>query len=91
MIIAVFSRDNLDCVIGNRHYYLFNTGMVTAYLILHLTDQGFVTHPIVTLNPVKVKELLEIPDEMHLITLIIIGKRSNKIPDFFKDYQKKAK
>ncbi len=90
MIIAVFSRIDLDCVIGDRQYYLFDTGMATAYMILYLTDQGLVAHPIAGFDPVKVKELLEIPDEMHLITLIIVGKKADKIPDFFEDYQKKS-
>ncbi|MFX0124017.1 MAG: nitroreductase family protein [Candidatus Hodarchaeota archaeon] len=90
MIIAVFSRVDMDCVIGDRQYYLFDSGMATALMILHLTDQGLVAHPIAGFDPVKVKDLLEIPDEMHLITLIIVGKKSNTIPDFFKDYQKKS-
>ncbi|MHA2202277.1 MAG: nitroreductase family protein [Candidatus Hodarchaeales archaeon] len=90
MIVAVFSRADMDCVIGDRQYYLFDSGMATAFLILHLTSQGLVAHPIAGFDTVKVKELLEIPDEMHLITLIIIGKKSNRIPDFFKDYQKKS-
>ncbi|UCG01485.1 MAG: nitroreductase family protein [Candidatus Heimdallarchaeota archaeon] len=90
MIIAVFSRVDMDCVIGDRQYYLFDSGMATAIMILHLTDQGLVAHPIAGFDPVKVKELLEIPNEMHLITLIIVGKKSNTIPDFFKDYQKKS-
>ncbi len=90
MIIAVFSRIDLDCVISDRQYYLFDTGMATAFMILHLTDQGLVAHPIAGFDPVKVKELLELPDEMHLITLIIVGKKSDKIPDFFEDYQKKS-
>ncbi|MFX1505082.1 MAG: nitroreductase family protein [Promethearchaeota archaeon] len=90
MIIAVFSRVDLDCVIGDRHYYLFDSGMATAYLILHLTDQGLVAHPIAGFNPVKVKELLGIPDEMHLITLVIVGRKTNIIPEFFKDYQRKS-
>ncbi len=90
MIISVFSRIDMDCVIGDRQYYLFDSGMATAFLILHLTNQGLVAHPIAGFDPVKVKDILNIPDEMHLITLIIVGKKSNKIPDFFKDYQKKS-
>ncbi|MFX1516592.1 MAG: nitroreductase family protein [Promethearchaeota archaeon] len=90
MLIVVFSKVDLDCVIGDRQYYLFDSGMATAYLILYLTDQGLVAHPIAGFNPIKVKELLEIPDEMHLITLIIVGKKTNIIPDFFKDHQKKS-
>ena len=90
MIIAVFSRVDMDCVIGDRKYYLFDSGMATALMILYLTEQGLVAHPIAGFNPAKIKELLEIPVEMHLITLIIVGKKSDKIPDFFKDHQKKS-
>ncbi len=90
LIIAVFSKIDLDCVIKDRQYYLFATGMATAYLILHLTDIGLVAHPIAGYDPEKTKELLNIPDEYQLITLVIVGKKSNTIPDFFKDHQKKS-
>ncbi len=33
MIIAVFSREDLDCRIKGRNYYLFDTGMATAFII----------------------------------------------------------
>lgn len=90
LIIAVFSKTDLDCVIKDRQYYLFDTGMATAYLILHLTDIGLVAHPIAGYDPEKTKELLNIPDEYQLIALVIVGKKSNTIPDFFKDHQKKS-
>ena len=90
MIIAVFSRDDMDCVIGERKYFLFDTGMATAFMILYLTEQGLVAHPIAGFDPKKVKMLLNIPDEMQLITLIIVGKKADTIPDFFKDHQKKS-
>jgi nitroreductase len=77
-------------VIKDRHYYLFDTGMATAYLILHLTDIGLVAHPIAGYDPEKTKTLLNIPNEYQLITLIIVGKKSITIPDFFKDHQKKS-
>jgi len=32
MIIAVFSREDLDCRIRGRNYYLFDTGMATAFI-----------------------------------------------------------
>ena len=90
LIIAVFSKNDLDCMIKDRQYYLFDTGMATAYLILHLTDIGLVAHPIAGYDPEKTKELLNIPEEYQLITLLIVGKKSNTIPDFFKDHQKKS-
>ncbi|MFX0117823.1 MAG: nitroreductase family protein [Promethearchaeota archaeon] len=89
LIIAVFSKSDLDCIIKNRQYFLFDTGMATALMILYLTERGLVAHPIAGFFPEKVKQLLDIPEEMLLITLIIVGKKSNIIPDFFKDHQRK--
>jgi nitroreductase len=90
LIIAVFSKTELDCVIKDREYYLFGTGMATAYLILYLTDIGLVAHPIAGYDPDKTKDLLEIPNEFQLITLIVVGKKTNIIPDFFRDHQRKS-
>lgn len=90
LIIAVFSKKDMDCVIGDREYFLFDTGMATAFMILYLTEQGLVAHPIAGYNPERAKKLLNIPDDMQLITLLIVGKKSEKIPDFFKDHQKKS-
>ncbi len=90
LIIAVFSKLDLDCVIKDREYYLFGTGLATAYLILYLTDIGLVAHPIAGYDPDKTKELLKIPNEFQLICLIIVGKKTDIIPDFFRDHQKKS-
>lgn len=89
LIIAVFSKVDVDCVIGERQYFLFDTGMATAFIILYLTEQGLVAHPIAGFNPEVAKKLLNLPDEMQLITLIIVGKKTETIPDFFREHQKK--
>lgn len=77
MIIAVFSKKEDDCVIIDREYYLFDTGMATAQLILRATELGLVAHPIAGFSPKKTRAILEIPDEMKVITLIIVGKKSD--------------
>ena len=41
-------------------------------------------------NLKKVHEILKIPEEYEIITLLIIGKRSVEIPEYFKDYQVKS-
>ena len=79
MIIAVFSKPEYDCLIGERQYYLFDTGLATALLILRATELGLVAHPIAGFNEEKAKILLNIPIEMRLITLVIIGKHSKEI------------
>ncbi|MHA2398803.1 MAG: nitroreductase family protein [Promethearchaeota archaeon] len=79
MIVAVFSKTEDDCMIGKRHYYLFDTGMATAFLILRATELGLVAHPIAGFKETPAKEILGIPEEMRLITLVIIGKHSDNI------------
>ena len=79
LIIAVLSEPKNDCIIGERLYYLFDTGMATAFIILRATELGLVAHPIAGFNEEKAKEILKIPEEMRLITLVIVGKHSSEI------------
>ncbi|MEO0231018.1 MAG: nitroreductase family protein [candidate division WOR-3 bacterium] len=89
MIIAVFSKKEFDCVIGNREYYLFDTGMATAFLILRLTDLDLVAHPIAGYDEDKVKEILKIPKDMIVITLIIVGKKADQLSPILSERHKK--
>ena len=87
MIIVVFSKLELDCDVRGRHYYLFDTGQEAAYLQLHATELGLVAHPIAGFHEEEVKELLNIPAEMTVITLIIIGKKSESINPLLSEKQ----
>ncbi|MBO3808172.1 MAG: nitroreductase family protein [Candidatus Brockarchaeota archaeon] len=78
LIVAVYSRKDYDCIVKGREYYLFDTGMAVAMMILRATELGLVAHPIAGYDQDKAKKALEIPEEDILITLIIIGKHSNK-------------
>jgi len=79
MIIAIFSQKDLDCLIKGREYYLFDTGMATAFIMLRATELGLVAHPIAGYKEDAVKEILGIPEEMTLITLLIVGKHADTI------------
>jgi len=79
MIIAVLSKKEYDCIIGDRVYHQFDTGMATAFLILRATELGLVAHPIAGYSPEKTREILGIPDDIEVITLIIVGKHSTTI------------
>lgn len=79
MIIAVFSEKEADCVIRDREYYLFDTGMATGQMILRATELGLVAHPIAGFSPRKVREILDIPETMMIIALIIVGKKTNDL------------
>ncbi|MFW9881219.1 MAG: nitroreductase family protein [Candidatus Thorarchaeota archaeon] len=88
MIIAVFSKPENDCMIGERLYYLFDTGMAIAFLILRATELGLVAHPIAGFKESSAKEILGIPNKMRLITLVIIGKHSTEINPVLSDSMK---
>lgn len=79
LIIAVVSNLKDDCIIGEREYYLFDTGMATAFIMLRATELGLVAHPIAGFNEEKAKEILGIPEEMRLITLMNIGNLSEEV------------
>jgi len=79
MIIAVFCRKTDDCVIKDREYYLFDAGMATAHLILRATELELVAHPIAGFSPQKAREVLGIPEEYDVITLVNLGKRSQDL------------
>lgn len=87
MIIAVFSKPDLDCMIKDRKYYFFDTGMATAAMILRATELGLVAHPIAGFSPKKTKEILNIPEEMEVITLIIVGKHGEEISPVLSEKQ----
>ncbi len=76
MIIAVYSEKSLDCTLPGRDYFLFDTGMATAFIILRATEMGLVAHPIAGYNHEEIQELLGVSKGMTLITLVIVGKHS---------------
>lgn len=91
MFIAVFSKPEFDCVMKDgRKYYLFDTGMATAALILRATELGFVAHPIAGYNEQMAKQILNIPEEMEVITLVIFGKKTDKISPVLSEKQVEA-
>jgi len=89
MIIGVVSRKELDCMPGDRDYYLFDTGMASAFLILKATDMGLVAHPIAGYDEARAKEVLKIPEEMRLITLIICGEHDEAMNPLLTESQVK--
>ncbi len=88
MIIGVFSAPENDCMIGERHYFLFDTGMATAFIILRATELGLVAHPIAGFKETLAKEILGIPKQMRLITLVVIGKHTETINPVLSDSMK---
>ena len=87
LIIAVFGKREDDCNTQGREYYLFDIGQASAFLQLRATELGLVAHPIAGFSESKVKEILGIPDEYKVITLINVGKKSDKISPVLSEKQ----
>jgi nitroreductase len=87
MYIAVLSKKDYDCIIDDRVYHQFDTGMATAFLILRAIELGLVSHPIAGYSPQKTREILGIPDNIEVITLVIVGKHSKTINPILSEKQ----
>ncbi len=87
LVIAVFSRKQDDCIIRDREYHQFDCGLAAAFLILRATELGIVAHPIAGFSPKKTKEILAIPEEYQVITLIIAGRKAETISPVLSEQQ----
>jgi len=90
MVVAVYSKEELDCVADERRYFLFDTGMATAFMMLKATEQGLVAHPIAGFEEKGVKDVLRIPEGMTLITLILVGRHSATVNPVLSQSQAKS-
>jgi nitroreductase len=79
MIIAVHATLEDDCQVKERQYFLFDTGMATAMLILRATELGLVAHPIAGFDETVARGVLDIPQAARVITLIIVGRHAGTI------------
>ena len=90
MIIAVYSRKDLDCDLEGREYYLFDVGLSLGIMLLRATEIGLVAHPIAGYDEGAAKRALGIGDDMTLITLVIVGKHAEEIGDLLSEKQAEA-
>ena len=87
MLIAVHSNPEYGCIIGPKEYYLFGTGMATAQLMLSIVDKGLVAHAMAGFNESLAKEILHIPKENILITIIAVGKKTDDLSKLGEKHQ----
>lgn len=81
LAIAVYNKNDLDCISKNRIYNLFDTGIATGFLMLKATELGLIDHPIAGFSPRKVKNILDIPKDMDVIAMILVGKHDNSVKE----------
>ena len=90
LIIVVLGKKDDDCVIHDRVYYRFDIGMATCAMILRGTELGLVAHPIAGYSPRRTREILQIPEDVDVIALVIVGKHTDKIDPVLSENQVEA-
>lgn len=91
MMIAVCSSSELDCIMKDgRKYYAFGLGMSVGFIMLKATAMGLVAHPIAGYDQKKAKKVLSVPDEIEIMTLIIVGKHSKAPKPYMSEGQIEA-
>jgi nitroreductase len=74
LIIVIAAKPSDDCRLNEgRDYYQFGCGLAVGELLLQATELGLIAHPIAGFDPVKVREVLGIPSDYVIITLVICG------------------
>jgi nitroreductase len=87
MLLVVLSKKEFDCVIREREYYQFDTGIAVGLLMLMATGMGLVAHPVAGFSPKRTREILGIPEDVAVITVMAIGKKSHSRTDNVTDEQ----
>lgn len=88
LIVTVFTKEDLDCQIKGRNYALLDTGISVGFMLLRATEIGLIAHPIAGYDEDKVKKILDIPEDMKVILLIIFGKKAKEVSSILTDKQK---
>ncbi len=88
LIVTVFTKDELDCQIKGRNYALLDTGIAVGFMLLRATELGLIAHPIAGYDEEKVKNILNIPEDMTAILLIVFGKKAKVINPKLSEEQK---
>ena len=74
MVVIVATKEVLDCQLNDRRdYALFDCGLATENLMLQAFKEGLYAHAIAGFEPLKVKELFQIPNEYIVITLVAVA------------------
>lgn len=67
VLIFLCARPEDDDIHEGREYYLFDSGLAFENLLLTATELGLVTHTFSSVNEDKLKEVLNIPEEVRFI------------------------
>ncbi|MDA3832205.1 MAG: nitroreductase family protein [Spirochaetales bacterium] len=73
-IVAAVTRGEDDCQLSdNRGYALFDTGLAVENMMLQAIHEGLFAHPMAGFDPLKVKDISQIPEDFTVIALVAFG------------------
>jgi len=75
VLIALCARQSDDATRKDDPvmYYQFDCGLAAMGLLLAATYEGLLAHPFAGYDAVKVHEVLDIPEEYHVMCMIALG------------------
>ncbi|MGA1821080.1 MAG: nitroreductase family protein [Thermoplasmatota archaeon] len=86
LVIVIFSKADHDCMIGDRIYYGFDTGLSASLIMLRAHDLGLVAHPFAGYKPEIAREILDIPEDMTIVAMIGIGRHADNPREILKEH-----
>ncbi|MFC1995480.1 nitroreductase family protein [Chloroflexota bacterium] len=81
VIIIACAHPKDDEVVSGREYYLFDVALAIENMLLAATDLGLVTHLMTSVNEDKLKNMLNIPNEVRFVVATPLAYPSNESYD----------
>jgi nitroreductase len=90
VIIAVLSKRTFDYNGKDNPWSSFDAGTAWGYMTIEALHRGLYTHAMGGFSKTKAREILQLPDEIDIITVVAVGKMGNKerLVDELKEQEK---
>jgi nitroreductase len=88
--VFVYAPDALEKMhdaLSRGNEWVHSASLIIAVFSKRATELGLVAHPIAGFSPKKTKEILGIPEEYKVITLVNVGKHSETISPVLSEKQ----
>jgi len=67
VLIIACANPSDDMNRDGKEYYLFDVGLSVENMLLAATELGLATHPMIDVDEVELKKVLQIPDEVRFV------------------------
>jgi len=93
VLIIVAAKARFKETGKTNRWAAFDTGTAWGYLSLEAQRRGLITHAMGGFSQKKVRELIKLPEESHILAIIALGKMGSKadLDDMFREDEKPNK